>query len=866
MASPAVSFEALEAEIEQAVLAFRSGRPAQSVRRLRAVRRRAERWVALDPSRARAIQARTLMSESAPTFEIAGDLDEALALLAQAEETALAVAAREASGDPPALVPMVRGQRALMLLRAGRTAEALAAFDEAVATLDQAPLVDRAIILLNRGALHLELADIDAARADLEASAEHAAAAKDRMQQAMASHNLGYVAFLDGRLPRALADLEVAAGAYPLGPHPTMLLDRARVLREAGLVTEADELLEQAAAVTAEHRLVQDLAEIELVRAECALVRGDAARARGFAASARRRFGRRGNVRWLRRAQLLELRCERLAADDRSPRARRTALLATAERATALAEACRAEGRRDLARNAGLLAEECRMLAGDPPADRLPTVRATDPLTTRMQTREVRALAARCRGDLPAAAREVRRGLTELGGYQHSFGSLDLRTASAVHGAGLSRIGLDVALASGSPARVLHLVEQYRAVSTRLPPVGPPGDERTARLLTELRRAEEEARGLEGDAEGEDRLAALRAEASRLQGEIRSRAWELEAEHGSVDEAPRCVRVREAAAASGSAFATYARHDGRWVAVSVRGSKVELHDLAPVGDVSGLVTRVRADLDALALPHLPPPMLAAVRGSLDAGLARLDTLLVAPLRAQGRPLVVSCGGDLVMLPWGLLPSRVGTSTVVTPSASFWLAGLDTPGRPADPRVVAVAGPDLRLAADEAVEVAGTWKGGRALTGAEATTAEAHAALLGADLVHVAAHGRHRPDNPLFSSVRMADGDLYAYEVDPTAAGGRTAGCVVLSACEAGLATVRPGDESLGLTHVLLQLGTRSVVAGVARVRDDVSARLMRRAHHAMTLGADAAAAVADAQHQSLEEGAPAAFVCFGATW
>jgi hypothetical protein len=300
--------------------------------------------------------------------------------------------------------------------------------------------------------------------------------------------------------------------------------------------------------------------------------------------------------------------------------------------------------------------------------------------------------------------------------------------------------------------------------------------------------------------------------------------------------------------------------------VSVCGSRVELHDLAPVVDVSGVVTRVRADLDALAMPHLPPPMQAAVRTSLDAGLSRLDALLVAPLRAQGRPLVVSCGGDLVMLPWGLLPSRVGMSTVVTPSASFWLAGQDAPKRSSRPQVVALAGPGLRLAADEAAQVAATWEGGRAVEGGDATTAAAHSALVGADLVHVAAHGRHRPDNPLFSSVRMADGDLYAYEIDPAAGGGRTAGCVLLSACETGLATVRPGDESLGLAHVLLQLGTRSVVAGVARVRDDVSARLMRRAHHAMAHGADVASAVADAQREVLEDEAPAAFVCFGATW
>jgi hypothetical protein len=410
---------------------------------------------------------------------------------------------------------------------------------------------------------------------------------------------------------------------------------------------------------------------------------------------------------------------------------------------------------------------------------------------------------------------------------------------------------------------VLNLVEHARAVSTRLTSVRPPGDERTAELLGELRQVEEEARSLEGDPAAEATLEELRVRAASLQRRIRARAWEIEGERGeAAADAPRCAQVRDAARASGAAFVSYARHQGRWVAVEVCGSRCVVHDLAPVAEVSALVHRVRADLDALALPHLAPPMRVAVRRSLDAGLARLDGLLMGPLRLGDRPAVLSCSGDLVFLPWGLLPSRAGRSTVVTPSAASWLAGLSRP-RPAAPAVAALAGPDLRCAGQEASIVAETWGVATVLAGAEASAAAAHAALVEADLVHVAAHGRHRHDNPLFSSVRMADGHLYAYEID---AGSGIAGCVVLSACEAGLATVRAGDESLGLAHVLLQLGCTSVIAGVARVSDDVSADLMERVHRAMARGTDAATALADAQAESLDGDSPAAFVSFGATW
>ena len=175
-------------------------------------------------------------------------------------------------------------------------------------------------------------------------------------------------------------------------------------------------------------------------------------------------------------------------------------------------------------------------------------------------------------------------------------------------------------------------------------------------------------------------------------------------------------------------------------------------------------------------------------------------------------------------------------------------------------MVSVAGPGLHRAEDEARRVHATWPGARLLTGERATTDGLRSALTEADVVHVAAHGTHQQESPLFSSVRVADGPLYAYELD---AGDRPAPCVVLSACEAGLSTVRPGDEGLGLTSVLLHLGSRSVLAGVARVRDDVAARVMEQVHAAMARGADSAAALSEAV---AEEAEPAPFVAFGATW
>jgi len=850
--------DALRAEVEAARAESQQGRPAKALSRYRSLRARIER--SGDPRVEIGFQqVRVVLGLAAAEYELTGRLDAAMTLLDEAEALAGSTGAESMRAS-------VRGQRGLLLLRSGRREEALKALDGAEEVMGGADPSDQFSILLNRGVLHLDAGTLDAASRDFERCIEVARASGDELYESKARHNLGYAEFLAGRIPRALAAMEEAARS-PSNQHPVLLLDRARVLREAGLAHDADGILAQAAEMFRDAGLAQDLAETDLVRAECALVEGEVVRARAFARAAERVFVRRRNLQWQRKAQLLGLQCDRLALDERGPRSRRAALRQLAARAGALAEDCRTERRADLARSADLLARECLLRAGgelDPALTLPPPMRTADALPARMLTREVRALAAMHRDDRPRAAAEVRKGLAELGSHQNRFGSLDLRTAVAVHGLPLARLGLEVAERNDSPAEFFAAVERGRAISIRLASVGPPKDARTAELLAALRQTEEEARGLEGDPSAGETLHRLRSRASALQRDIRARAWELE---GGLDgdgpdgvvESARVAETRAAARAVGTAFVTYVVHRGRWTAVLASARRPVQVDLASAAEVDELVQRVRADLDALAMPFLPPPLRDAVRRSLDAGLRRLDALLLDPVGVSGQPLVVSASAGLVLLPWSLLPSRAGLPVVVTPSATAWLRAAH-PVRRTTPRVVSVAGPGLHRAEDEARRVHSAWAGSELLTGTGATTASVRGALAGADLVHVAAHGTHQQESPLFSSLRVGDGPLYAYELD---AADRAAPCVVLSACEAGLATVRPGDEGLGLTSVLLHLGSRSVLAGVSRVGDDVAARVMAQVHASMAAGTASAEALATAL---VDEPEPAPFVAFGATW
>ena len=110
----------------------------------------------------------------------------------------------------------------------------------AVARIDGAEPLDGCVILLNRGSLHLDRGDVARARADLQACAERATAIGDEAMAFKARHNLGYAEFVAGDLPRALQTMARAAERPGGVTSGIPLLDRAQVLLEAGLVTEAE--------------------------------------------------------------------------------------------------------------------------------------------------------------------------------------------------------------------------------------------------------------------------------------------------------------------------------------------------------------------------------------------------------------------------------------------------------------------------------------------------------------------------------------------------------------------------------------------------------------------------------------------------
>jgi hypothetical protein len=479
--------------------------------------------------------------------------------------------------------------------------------------------------------------------------------------------------------------------------------------------------------------------------------------------------------------------------------------------------------------------------------------RKDDPITGRMHWHYVRARVEAASGNTSVAARRTRAALDELARYQASFGSLDLRTASAVHGRRLAELDVALALRSRRLGAVFAAAERARAVSSRLAPVRPPDDPAAAELLAELRQVLESLRAVEQDSAASAPLLRKRRE---LERQIVARSWTLSGS-GAVAKPASIDRVGAELADRGQAMVMYVQAERRLSAV-VLGSRATLHDLGPSGPLLEQVRRARVDLDMLARPALPSGIRDAARASLRRSLSTLERTLLAPLGVDG-PLVLVSTGVLGQVPWASLPSLRGRPLVVAPSATKWLASTQASVQQ-DLRIVSLAGPDLGRGAHEASAVGAAWPAAR--VNIAAGTAALLDAMAEASVVHVAAHGVHQPENPLFSSVRMTDGPVFAHELDQR---GHAPQHVVLSACEVGLATIRPGDEALGLASVLLNLGTRSVIASVARVGDAIAEQTMVAYHGKLASGRDSATALAEALDEVDSDVLPP-FVTFGAAW
>ncbi|MDP9314355.1 MAG: CHAT domain-containing protein [Chloroflexota bacterium] len=394
-------------------------------------------------------------------------------------------------------------------------------------------------------------------------------------------------------------------------------------------------------------------------------------------------------------------------------------------------------------------------------------------------------------------------------------------------------------------------------------------DEQARRLVAELERLREEhhrlyqlAHGTTGRHRSQPAAGSevqARAELRQRERRMRSITERLYLRNGDghslLHSARFSARDVQRQLGSGTLLVEFYNDGTRLWAFTIDHQSLEAHPL-PIAarDLDGLLRQLQMNIDAAlsvdragsqiqGLANLAGRILqrlhAALLGSLSARLERRSRLVIVPY------------GSLHYLPFHLLHDGSAhlierCEVVVLPTAA--LITRQTPRRMATARVLAHSWdgtlPETLVEAQMVHELFG----GELLTEELAVRAVLDSAP--AQILHIAAHGEQRPDQPDLSYIQLADGQLYT---DDLLQHDLSYELVTLSGCETGRSHVAPGDELIGLGRGFLYAGAGSLITSLWQVPDEAARRLMAPVYRELKSGVGKAAALRAAQLSVLHE-------------
>jgi hypothetical protein len=725
------------------------------------------------------------------------------------------------------LAGQVLYRRGVVLWTLGRYPAALDDYRRAVSVLQPAgDPVWTARAINARGAAYWAMGRLRRADADFVAAERLFAETSQEMEAIHAVVNRGAVAFSSGDLPVALSFLDEAAARYQLLSVPTPFLSRERcnVLLAAGLASDA--LAEADTAIQGIEQARGSAimrAELLLIAANCALAAARSQVALDRAQTAHRMFRSQQNA-WGQAHAGLALARARYRVGPASPRLLRQAGQVASELETI------GSGEASLAH---LLAGRMALDLGPPEeADRhlgaAARGRHRGPAMARASGWLAEALRAQAAADPRRLLAACRRGLELLDEHRFTLGASELRALASAHGAELAALAQRHAVQARRPRLFLAWTERWRATALAVPGVRPSADPELNADLAALRgvtRRLEEARRDGGPA------GVLQREQVRLEGQVRARSLQA---RGAAGSGPGGVDIAELLDRLGTGqLVEIADVDGVLRVLVCGAGQVRQFTAGRTEDAVRAADFARFGLRRLARRRAADDPDSALAILKAAGPDLQDAALgpAAGYLGDG-PVVVVPPGRLHAIPWALLPVLGDRAFSVAPSARAWMraAAAPPPGRR---HVTLARGPGLVTDGAEVPLVAGLYDDVTVLSGGEATAGRVLAALDGAWLAHIAAHGRFRADSPLFSSLRMHDGPLTVYDFEQLR---RAPYRLVLSSCDSGVLAPVGADELLGLASSLLPLGTAGIIAGVVQLNDHAVVPLMVGVHRYLKAG------------------------------
>ncbi|MCU1502073.1 MAG: hypothetical protein JWM12_1427, partial [Ilumatobacteraceae bacterium] len=418
------------------------------------------------------------------TLVVAGDRTAALQQLALAEP--------EVDG---ARRGRLLTQRASLLTTIGDTDAAVADFERALTLLRaDGDELGEIRLLLNRAVALLQVGRTREAQRDLERSLAMAERSEQHLLVAMVAHNLGYLDFLLGRVPKALAAFALARRRYaglgsPGRINAALDSDECTLLLAAGFPQEAEEIALRLIDDAAASGNALQLAEGCLLLARSLATLGDHDRALANADRAAVLFRDTGRTPWAAMAEYVGAMA--LAGGDPVGAMERLRHAADTLRSLGWqAEAAEVQVRLGmLALRIGDSGVARRALADAAAVHRRAAAR------TRAAAWHATAL-LHVLDDRPVSARRaIDAGLRVVDVHRAALGASDMRARASADGVELAALGLRLALATGRPSDVLLAAERWRAGALAERASAIAGETSIDHDLAELRRLGSELRG-----------------------------------------------------------------------------------------------------------------------------------------------------------------------------------------------------------------------------------------------------------------------------------------------------------------------------------------------------------------------------------
>jgi CHAT domain-containing protein len=290
------------------------------------------------------------------------------------------------------------------------------------------------------------------------------------------------------------------------------------------------------------------------------------------------------------------------------------------------------------------------------------------------------------------------------------------------------------------------------------------------------------------------------------------------------------------------------------------------HTSIPIGS-RALAQRVRLARELLARPKRAPEIPGALGDLYDQLLGATDR---TGALAGANHLLIVPHGSLGALPFAALWNRRSGQFLIEEQVVSYLPTVAALGfhrvgerGAVDQLTVFAPLPDsLPGTRTEALAIGRMVQGARLRIGSSSSESAMRTALLAGNSIHVASHGTHNSQNPLFSQIIVGnlghaatadDGHLDVYEI----LGLQTnSPLVFLSGCETGLGSgsdspFEQASEEGSLAQAFLIAGVRNVVATLWRVGDASPAKLAESFYRQLRSGSTPEKALALAQREAI---------------